>query len=318
MTSLSSRASGATRSRLIIRILVTAATGGVTYLLSYAVRQPPAQSLMLSAFVGGVALVVQVLATVETGQDQLATEMRGLVTQTFAGVSDATRLFGQVDASALRDDVVRLAHTSLRVGHSVPPLLLELARSQLERTTHLLHEVAGGSEVTYDGEDRDWLLALTHHVTSTLDATSSGSVNARGEFVDEGLWRTELGQRYLEAQGRALRHGVAIRRVFILEKAESLDDPTFREICDEQRNMGIQVHAVVLREVRGAGIPFVSDFILFDDVVSYESKLTVSKVRGGQPMFVGTTLVLDQRLVSQQRQRFDELWAAPNQLRDSA
>jgi hypothetical protein len=311
------------RSRLIVRILVTAAAGGVTYLVGTVVRQPPAQSLMLSVFVGGVLLVVQLLAefearvaAVEAGQERLTTEVRDLVAQTFSAVSEATRLFGRVEASPLRDDVVRLAHSSLRLG-TPPPLLVDLTRAQLDRTAHLIEQVGGGSEVVYDGEDREWLLTLTYHVRSTLDATSRGSVGPDGRFVDEGLWRTELGQRYLELQGRALRNGVTIRRVFILDRSDLIDDPAFRDICDEQRDLGIQVRAVVLPRVRSAGINFVSDFILFDDVVSYESTLSLPMARLGQPMYVGTTLVLDQVRIGQQRQRFDDLWASPDEL-DSA
>jgi hypothetical protein len=318
------KAQPAGRSVLLVRILVSVATAGVTYLIGAVARQPPAQTLMLSVFIAGVVLVVQLLAdfessvtTVQDGQQQLTLEVRDLVAQKFSAVSDATELFGRVETSALRDDVVRLARSSLRIG-TPEPLLLDLARAQLDRVSHLLEQLGSGSEVGYDGEDRDWLLALTYNVRSTLDATSRGTATPDGRFVDEGLWRTELGQRYLETQGRALRNGVRIRRVFILDRAELVNDPAFREICDEQREMGIEVHVVVQRRARGAGLAFVSDFILFDDVVSYESKLALHHAQQGHPMFVGTTLVLDPVRIAQQRQRFNELWASPNELGSDA
>jgi hypothetical protein len=320
MTPRSGQVPHAARWRLVIRILVTMALGGGTYLLGNVVHQAPAQSLMLSVFVGGVVLVLQLLIEFETrvtalevGQDRLAAEVRSVVAQTFSAVSEATELFGRVEASALRDDVVRTARSALRIGRPAP-LLVDLARAQLERTSHLLEQVGGSSEVSYDGEDRDWLLSLTYHVKSTLDATSRGSFGPDGRFVDEGLWRTELGRRYLEMQARALRNGVTIRRVFILDGAELLGDPDFREICDEQRDLGILVRAVVLQKVRSAGVSFVADFILFDDAVSYESTLLRPRTGQGQPMYVATTLVLDRVRIGQQRQRFDELWASPDEL----
>jgi hypothetical protein len=216
-----------------------------------------------------------------------------------------------VEGSPLRAEVIRLARSAVRLGQATP-LVEGLVRSQVERAAHLMDQVATRSEATYDGEDRDWLLALTYHAKSTLDATSRGSRGPDGRFVDEGLWRTELGRRYLEAQSRAIRNGVAIRRVFILDQAELAKDPAFREICEEQSELGIQVRVVAVPMARGAGVTFVSDFILFDDEVSYESTPSLSNLRRGEPMFVGTALVLDSVRIAQQRQRFDDLWAAPD------
>jgi hypothetical protein len=303
------------RARLIIRILVTAAVGGITYLVGAVVRQPPAQSFMLAVFVGGVVLVVQFLiefdgrvAGVEARQERLTSEVRDLLSAKFSAVSEATELFGRVEVSALRDDVIRLARSSLRISHGAPTLLVRLARDQIRNTARLLDQVGGGSEATYDGEDRDWLLALTYHVKSTLDAISRGSAGPDGRFVDEGLWRTELGQRYLELQVRALGDGVKIRRVFILERPELTDDPLFRELYEEQEDLGIEVRWVDLPKIRVAGINFVSDFVLFDDVVSYELAISVPKARPTAPMYVGTSLFLDPVRISQRRQRFDALW----------
>jgi hypothetical protein len=321
MTPLSDRSAQAGRARLIIRILVTTVTGGVTYLVSAVVRQPPAQSLMLAVFVGGVVLVVQLLAefdgrvvAMERGQERLIAEVRDLLADKFSAVGEATELFGRVEVSALREDVIRLAHSSLRIGRPAPPLIVELARAQIDRVTHLLDQVGSGSVATYDGEDRDWLLALAFHVKSTLDAISRGSAGPDGRFVDEGLWRTELGQRYLELQVRALGDGVRIRRVFILERPELADDPLFRDIYEEQEDLGIEVQAVDLPRIRIAGINFVSDFVLFDDVVSYELAISVPKARPATPMYVGTSLFLDPVRIGERRQRFDALWQQSSKL----
>jgi hypothetical protein len=308
-------------SRLYVQAAVSLATGTLTFLASLLVDQPLAQTIMLSVFVGGVAMVLQVLAQfdrrVAATQDLVSESsetMRDLVTEQFSAVSEATELFGLANASALREEVKRLARSSLRVSRPVPPLTLDLARSQLERTARFLEQIGGGYEAVYDnGEDRDWLLALTHHVTTSIDATSRGSVGPDGAFVDEGLWQTELGQRYLEAQGRAIRNGVTIRRVFVLDQADLAADPAFRGIYKEQVRMGIEVRAVDLAKLRSAGSTFVSDFVLFDDVVSYESEHGPRRPGWG-PMYVRTLLILDELRISQQRHRFEELWAVPDEL----
>ena len=303
-----------TQQRLYVRVLVAVAaaalTGGAGWLFSLSLPE----TFILSVFVAGVVLVVQLLNQF----DQQLIAMQAVVTGRFSEVSDATRLFGQVGASALRGEVRQLAESSLHVGHASPPLVLDLARSQVERMSDFLQQLGGRHEVVYDnGEDRDWLLALTVLTRDTMDATSHGSVGADGQFVDEGLWATELGQRYLVAQGRAIReHGVAIRRVFVLERAALASDPVFRKICQEQIELGIQVRAVELTKLPRAGGTFVADFILFDDQISYESTTNPRQPLG--PMFVKTSLVLDDKRISQQRQRFDELWAAPDELESEA
>ena len=37
-------------------------------------------------------------------------------------------------------------------------------------------------------------------------------------FTDGGLWRSELGQTYLEEQDRAIQRGVRIQRVFVIDR----------------------------------------------------------------------------------------------------
>jgi hypothetical protein len=321
MSQATDRLAGAPlRSYLYAQAGISLATGTLTFLASLLVEQPLAQTIMLSVFVAGVVMVLQTLARFErrvaASHDLVAESsatMRDLVTERFSAVSEATELFGLVEVSALGEEVKQLARSSLRIGQPVPPLTLDLARSQIERMTRFLEQLGGGREVVYDnGEDRDWLLALTRHVAKSLDATSRGSIGPDGSFVDDGLWRTELGQRYLEAQGRALRNGVTIRRVFMLDRADLAADPAFLDIYEEQIKMGIQVKVVDLEKLRGAGTTFVSDFILFDDMISYESEHASRK--GVGPMYVRTLLVLDEMRISQQRHRFDELWAAPDLL----
>jgi hypothetical protein len=306
------------RRKVLRKVVVTSTIGGVTYLATFLAGQSQISAVMLSSYVGGVVLVVQFLvdfeirlASVETGQVRQAVDLRQLVDDRFANVSSATELFGQVEASQLRDHVVRLARNSIRI-RSDRQLVVDLAQHQIDQVSIFLRQLGTGMETVYEGEDRDWLLALTRGATKSIDATSQGSTGMDGRFIDEGLWMTELGQRYLEAQVAALREGVAIRRVFVLEKAELANDLDFRTlIYDRQRDLGIQVRVADL-SVTGVGLTFLSDLILFDEVIAYES--TTSTLSKSAPMFVKTTLVLDAVRVQQRVARFDNLWESAHEL----
>jgi hypothetical protein len=302
------------RWRVLAKVLITAMVGGVAYLLTSLAHQSQISAVTLAAFIGGVVLVVQFLidfdqrlANVENGQIRQSAEMHAVVNEKFIEVSRATELFGQIEASALGADVDRLIRYSIGLDGSAPRLALDLARSQIERVSQLLHQLGGGIEAVYDdGEDRDWLLALTRNTRSTIDATSRGVAGPDGRFVDEGLWLTELGQRYLEAQQAAIREGVTIRRVFLLDRPELADDPVFGAIRRQQEAIGINVRVIGLGEIPGTGRSFVSDLIVFDDVISYES--TASRAAGMAPMYVKTTLILEPDRVKRRIRRFNDIW----------
>jgi hypothetical protein len=312
---------GTNRGKVIRKVLLTTAIGGLTYFITKLAEQSQISAITLSAFLGGVALVVQFLSDfeirlvgVEIGQGRQSTEVRQLVEEKFSAVSEATELFSRVEAAPLRDEVLGLVRNANRIGHPAPPLVLGLARSQVDRVSHLLQQLSAGMDAVYDdGEDRDWLLALTRNASSSIDATSWVSVDPDGRFVDEGLWLTELGQRYLEAQGGAAREGVVIRRVFILDRPTLTGEPLFQAIVDQQLSLGIAVRTIDLEKIRGVERALLSDLVLFDNAISYEST-PGSRRAGMAPMFVKTTLVLEPDRVRQRIERFSVLWESASEI----
>jgi hypothetical protein len=178
-------------SSVLRKILLTTITGGSTYLVTNLAEQPQIWSLTLSAFIGGVALVVQSLVDLE------------------ARIKTATELFGLIEASALRNDVVtQLVRHATEIDGDSPALVLNFVQAEITRMSEFLKELADGGDVTYDGEDPNWLLGLTRSATSTIDATSLTTMDPHGKgFVDESFWDSDLGQRYLEAQREAITRG---------------------------------------------------------------------------------------------------------------
>ena len=58
-----------------------------------------------------------------------------------------------------------------------PGLAHDVAQAQIDTTVSFLEQLSHGGEVGYDGEDRDWLLALTSHAQHTISAISAISAS---------------------------------------------------------------------------------------------------------------------------------------------
>jgi hypothetical protein len=310
--SSASAAARAQPGRVVRKVLVTAAIGGLTYLISDLTQQSQIDSLILTAFLGGVALVVQFLtdfedrlAKVELGHRTQTVQMRSLAEEKFADVSEATELFGRVEASTLRTDVLDLVRHANRIKSDHPDLIRQLARSQVQRASEFLRDLSGGNAVVYnDGEDRDWLLALTRSVRATIDATSRASRTRDGQFIDEGLWFTELGQRYFELQRTAITGGVEIRRLFILQDAALLNDKELLTVLSLQHDAGVSLRTISSDQMTGT--IHLPDLILFDRVLSYESS---SSGPSPTPLFTQTMLVIEPAHVREQVGRFHYWWS---------
>jgi hypothetical protein len=244
---------------LVRKILVTLAVGAVTYLVLNLVtgglsrNERTLLNLTLPVMIGAVVFLVQFLADVDRRLDAVAAstetdarETREWVLRELHAVNEATELFGQVEASALRpDSVTALVRNATRIDPASPALIHGFAQAEIARVTDLLRTLGEGGDITYEGEDRDWLLSLTGQVQASIDATSVIVVDARGgTSADSGLWLSDLGYRYLEAQREAIRRGVAIRRIFVLDRPALIDDPALRRIVDMHRSFGIQVRAL--------------------------------------------------------------------------
>jgi hypothetical protein len=291
------------------KILITAAVGIPTYFVTdddgpFLGTHPEQQAwgLILTVFISAVVFVVQYLIEVD---NQLESTRREVVAG-LSRINEATELFGLVEASAVQTDVVtQLVRNATRVDKEMPDLVQAFAQSEIARISTLLRELGEGN-VIYEGEDRDWLLGLTRNTQSTLDALSLNVVDQGPADFDGGFWTTDAGQRYLNEQRERIRDGVLVRRIFFVDRSERVESETFRRICKMHAEIGVQVR-ILTPDARVTSLGLF-DFIVFDDVLSYE--VTPSPQVGdiATHTFKHTLLVLDPPRVKQRTERFRELW----------
>lgn len=307
---------------ILLKILVAALSGGVAFLLTTVITPGDGTDnllweLLISVFIGGVALIVQFILdfdlrvrTMDSRQSAHHGRIEDLMRHGFSQINEATELFGLVEASALRTDrVIQLVRYSTEIKETVPPIVHKFAEAEINRLSLFLKELSDGGTVSYEGEDRDWLLALTQSVQRTLDATSLGTVDAGSTGFDGGFWVTDLGQRYLDLQREAVRkRGVRIRRVFIIDRSELADDPLFLQACRLQEDAGIDVRLLDPAQVVGISRSSMFDFILFDEDISYETTPASRIAEDERPTIVNTRLVLQPTRVKERVRSFNALW----------
>ncbi|GAA2482746.1 DUF6879 family protein [Winogradskya humida] len=295
--------SGVTR-----KILLTVATGGLTFLITNALDQPQATSITLSVLIGGIALLTRFLAdfekrlaALEKIEGDSIAEMRHLIDDTFPQISRATELYRMIDTSALGATLVtELVDNSARISPDSPQIVQHFVRAKIQETSGLLKQISEGGTITYYGEDREWLLGLTRNATTGIDAISMAA-------VDHSLWQSEIGQRYLDAQRRAAASGRRVRRIFVLDTAAGADDPDLLRVCAEQARMGIRARLLARPEVPPHQRVQVRDLIVFDDTLAYETTPTLT----ADPQLAQiseTRLVLTTDRVKQCVQLFSDLW----------
>lgn len=254
----------------LLKTLVTTVAGGATYALTNIANQPEVWKLTASIFLGGAVLIIQYmvdferrLGSVENTLSVHNSEMKDLVHDGFARINEVTELFGLVDRSALQTEkVTKLLLSATQAGSAAPPIMQSFITRQISGLTDLM-EALSRKLVDYEGEDHDWIVALTQCASSTIDATSTP--------VDRDFWGSELGQRYLRAQRDAIKERqVRIRRLFIVRKPED-NGPELGQLCDDQQSLGIEVRVLVLSELSPiVRMDETDDFIVFDDSMSYE------------------------------------------------
>ncbi|MGH3995290.1 MAG: hypothetical protein ACRDSN_22845, partial [Pseudonocardiaceae bacterium] len=182
------------------------------------------------------------------------------------------------------------------------------------RVSDFMKGLSERGEITYDGEDRDWLLELTRNAQRSIEATSFMAVDASGTgFEDGALWTSDLGKRYLEAQQKALDRDVSIRRIFVLDDPDGAHDPELLRMCEIQQKLGIQVRILDPQTLPDLYHNWMFDFILFDSVVSYESTPAAWAKKGTKPTIVSTRLVLSPHRVAERAGGFRELWDAASE-----
>ena len=304
----------APRESVLKTAALTVASGGVTFLVTNGLDQPQAICIILSILIGGIALMVRFLvdfenrlAAVEQLERDGMDDMRKLVGDAFSEISEATALFGLIEASALQTDLVtQLVRNSTQISPTSPPIVYRFAQAKVKEMSDFLKQLAEGGTVTYYGEDRDWLLGLTRTATTSVDAISMAA-------FDHDLWRSEIGQRYLDAQRRAARDGRRVRRIFVLDTPDLEEDPELRRAYEEQREMLIEVRLLDRTAVPTPLQVQVRDLILFDDILVYETTPTTADPTRAQ--VAETRLVLTDSRVKECSQLFRELWDVSRELR---
>jgi hypothetical protein len=314
-------------SRLIGKIAVSVMFGVIAFLLAQGldaqVGTPVILGVGASVFVSGVAFLTQFLIDVEVRIDTVESTLRSvedryeyhnrdtrrMITGEFTKINAATELFGAVEASALRTDAVtQLVKNSTGVTRDTPSLVFDFAQAEIMRLSGYLKVLGHAGDVVYEGEDRDWLLGLTRVASMTIDATSLTTVDAGGRgFVDGGLWNSDLGQRYLEVQRDAIKKGVVIRRIFIIDRPELQEDADFVNILKQHVDIGVTVRTLMADDIAATRRASLIDFIVIDGVLSYQAT-PASRVANRPPTIATTTLVTDGDRVAERIARYEDLW----------
>lgn len=290
------------------KALLIVGLGGLTFLVTFLLDQPAHVQVTLSILVAGIALIVRLLvdaeqrfAAVERLQQDSATQMRTLVGAAFTEISEATALFGLIEASALQTDLVtQLVRDSTRISPDSPPIVYHFVQARIRELADFLRQLDEGGTVSYYGEDRDWLLGLTRHAEVSLDAISTTA-------ADHGLWESELGQRYLEAQRHLADSGRRVRRIFVLDSPAMAGDEAIRRTCQEQRDLRIDVRVLDRAAVPPSLRVQVHDLIVFDDTLAYET-IPTPTADPWHAQIAESRLVLTAARVKECAQLFRALW----------
>jgi hypothetical protein len=310
--------------QLIRKILITALAGGGAFLVTNLTDQPQSWSLVLSLLIGGITLLVQFLVDLEIRQrsveehvdslgrtqGQLASQLRLTLNREIAKISDATALYDRLERSGLEiGSLARLVHLVADLADERESLAYKVVSADVDKVVAFLEQLRHGGAAAYDGEDADWLLSLTEAARHSLDATSRASVALDGSgFVDEGFWETELSHRYLERQRAAIRRGVKVRRIFVLETEQLVQHFALRQICDQQTAMGMEVRLLDASKLTASQRLMLPDLVVFDEEVSYEL-ISGPRIGAGAALYyIKTSLVVQPRVVRERIQLFADLW----------
>jgi|HubBroStandDraft_1064217.scaffolds.fasta_scaffold101840_2 hypothetical protein len=234
------------------------------------------------------------------------------LTTGFRKIDRSAELYDLMERSFLGTAVLTdFLETAGRVDASVSPLLQRLAQREIERLTRFMRQLPIDSEITYDGEDREWLLGLTEAAQHSVDAISMSTVDAGLRGFDGGLWTSDLGLRYLDLQREAIARKVSIRRIFVFESEDLARDETFMKITQMQRDVGVNVRMLDHQLIPELLRAMMFDFIIFDAAMSYEMTPATTFVAGRtRPVIVRTLLAPMPSRVRDLKTQFEQLWDA--------
>jgi hypothetical protein len=293
---------------IVLKVGLPLLIGLITLVAGEAGGLPGRNSLALAAVLAfGSALV---LFIVDTEMRISAVDER--MAEGLAKMGRPTELPAMTDRSILDSALLTdLLQTASLSDDGVNPMLQRLARREMKRVTAFVRQLPVGSEITYDGEDRDWLLGLTREAERSIDAISLSTVDAGVHGLDGGLWTSDLGIRYLDFQREAIARKVRIRRVFVFENAEIASDETLRRVTQDQQDVGVEVRMLDHENIPKWMRSIIFDFIVFDGILSYETtpatQLAVGQTRPG---ILRTLLTPVPTRVHELEERFELLWDA--------
>jgi hypothetical protein len=293
---------------IVLKIGFPLLLGLITLVAADAGGMPGRNSLALTAVVAfGSALVLFIVDT--------ELRLSGIHDRIAEGFAKIGRSAGPSSGSqrSILDEaqLADLLETASQTDERVNPLLQRLARRELERVTAFVRQLPVGGEITYEGEDREWLLGLTREAERSIDAISLSTVDAGVAGLDGGLWTSDLGIRYLGLQREAIARKVRIRRVFVFENAEMARDETVSRITQVQRDVGVEVRMLDHLFIPDWMQSMIFDFIVFDGTVTYETTpATAFAVGQTRPGILRTLLAPVPARVRELEERFEQLWDA--------
>ncbi|GII88624.1 hypothetical protein Ssi03_66140 [Sphaerisporangium siamense] len=304
--------------KIVRKLLITGLIGGASYLVTNAFihgENEDVWSMLLAIFISGVVFVVQFLIDVDVQLDIVRDEQRvhhgsthRLVTEGFSRINEAGELYGLVESSAMRTEAVtRFVRCATKIGDDLPELMRNLVHHEIERLSKLLQELGDTGRAFYEGEDREWLLALALKAQVSLDAISLSSVDARDTEFAGGFWVSDLGQRYIKIQRDLVLRGVRARRIFVVDRSEWLDSEQFRRVWKLQTEVGIDVRVLTDEDTPMALGGSLCDFIIFDRSVYYESNPAPQRT-GITPTIASTVINARPEKVREGMERFEDLW----------
>jgi hypothetical protein len=297
-------------SGIILKIGFPLLIGLITLAAAEAGGMPAKNSLGLAAVITfGFALI---LFIVDTEMRISAVDER--VAQGLAKIGRSAEVSSMTGRSSLDTALLTdFLETASRTDERVNPLLQSLARREIERVTSFVRQLPVGGEITYDGEDRDWLLGLTREAVRSIDAISLSTVDAGVRGLDGGLWTSDLGIRYLELQRQAIARKVRIRRIFVFENEGMARDEAFLRITQMQSDVGVEVRMLDHLLIPDWMQSMIFDFIVFDGTVSYETTPKTTIAMGQtRPGILRTLLAPMPVRVHDLEDQFEQLWEAAN------
>lgn len=306
--------------RLTMKIVISIFIGGLTYLITERLlKDNEPMALMTSVFMAGVIFVAQFLYEMESRMAKFGTSMDShldnvelKLNTNLKDLGHGAHLAQLLGRSPLPvDKVDGLVQDAIEVTASHPRLSAAMVISEVQRFATILRELRYHDTASYPGEDRDWLLSLAENANLSIKAISLATVDAGGHnFVDGGLWRSDLGIRYLDLQEEALtERKVKIQRIFVSDLPDDSTAYLLSEIFNPQRELGIEVRTLHPESIRGTAASKLHDFIVFDDELVYETTAAVVNNPKDTPKTLTTKISVDKDTVDDKSRFFDLLWS---------